>query len=212
MFIPTVAKGVIIRRPRIVAIAERLQLDRKAVRCLQRLRRRYGDGPLLLDEIRYTGDDTTPKLPFLRACILESVRLWPTTPMILRQTNAVTSWSNGEMPANTGLLIYVPFFHRDEARLSFADSFTPERWLEEPDEARWPLSPFSAGPARCPGQQMVLLLTSLVLSSLLRDRELRLQPAGRLTARRPLPATLNNFSLRFTIHALEATRARSSAA
>src|SRR5437588_12420328 len=48
VFIPTVAKGVILRRPRVVAMAERLQLDRTAVRCLQRLRRRYGDGPLLL--------------------------------------------------------------------------------------------------------------------------------------------------------------------
>jgi cytochrome P450 len=166
------------------------------------------------EEIRCADDRAIPTLPFVRACIMESVRLWPTTPMVLRQTDAPTSWSNGEMPANTGVLIFVPFFHRDDARLSFADSFAPEQWLAEPDEARWPLIPFSAGPARCPGQQLVLLLTSLVVSSLLRDRELRLQPAGRLTALRPLPATLNHFSLRFTLHARVMTpaRSRSSAA
>jgi hypothetical protein len=43
VFIPTVAKGVILRHPKVEALAERLQLDRTAVRCLQRLRRRYGD-------------------------------------------------------------------------------------------------------------------------------------------------------------------------
>lgn len=61
------------------------------------------------------------------------------------------------------------------------------------------LIPFSAGPAVCAGQQLVLLLTSLMLASLLRDRELRLESPTRLNALRPLPATLNNFSLRFSI-------------
>lgn len=45
--VPTVARGVI-SRPRVVALAERLDLDRRAVRRMQRLRDRYGPGPLLL--------------------------------------------------------------------------------------------------------------------------------------------------------------------
>jgi cytochrome P450 len=161
------------------------------------------------DEIRYAGDSSTPKLPFLRACIMESVRLWPTTPMILRQTDAPTSWGNGEMPADTGVLIFVPFFHRDDEQLSFANRFEPERWMGEPEPDRWPLIPFSAGPARCPGQQVVLLLTSLVLASLLGDSELRMQPTRRLDPHQPLPATLNNFSVRFTVHPRAITSARS---
>src|SRR4051812_7806275 len=48
VIIPTVAKGALIRRPTVVALAERLDLDRRAVRRMQRLRERYGDGPLLL--------------------------------------------------------------------------------------------------------------------------------------------------------------------
>src|SRR5215213_7883215 len=46
--LPTIAKGVILRRPSTVALAERLQLDRRAVRRMQALRDRYGTGPLLL--------------------------------------------------------------------------------------------------------------------------------------------------------------------
>ena len=43
---PTIAKGVIVRRPKVVGVAERLDLDGGAVRRMQKLRRRYGDGPL----------------------------------------------------------------------------------------------------------------------------------------------------------------------
>jgi len=46
--IPTFAKGVIIRRPPMVALAERWKLDRRAVRFMQRLRNKYLSGPLLL--------------------------------------------------------------------------------------------------------------------------------------------------------------------
>lgn len=46
--IPTVAKGPIIRRPKIVALTEALDLDTRAVRRMQRLRDTYGPGPLML--------------------------------------------------------------------------------------------------------------------------------------------------------------------
>src|SRR3954452_18304586 len=45
---PTVAKGPIIRRHAMVALAERLALDRRAIRRMQRLRDRYGPGPVML--------------------------------------------------------------------------------------------------------------------------------------------------------------------
>lgn len=48
ILIPTLAKGLIIRRPRVVALAERFELDRRAVGRMQRLRDLYGSGPLLL--------------------------------------------------------------------------------------------------------------------------------------------------------------------
>lgn len=45
---PVVARGVIIRRPRAVALAEKADADRLLVRTLQRLRSRYGTAPLRL--------------------------------------------------------------------------------------------------------------------------------------------------------------------
>src|SRR4051794_27545046 len=45
---PLVARGMLLRRPGVVAVAERLDADRRAVRLMQRLRERYGAGPLQL--------------------------------------------------------------------------------------------------------------------------------------------------------------------
>src|SRR4051794_9075894 len=45
---PLVARGLIIRRPGPVALSARWDLDARAVRLLQHLRDRHGDGPLRL--------------------------------------------------------------------------------------------------------------------------------------------------------------------
>jgi cytochrome P450 len=135
--------------------------------------------------------------PFLRACVLESVRLWPTTPAILRDTTHETSWESGAVPANSALMIFVPYFHRDPRRLSYADSFAPGIWLDGGSPDDWPLIPFSAGPAECPGRNLVLLLTSSLLGALLGQHRWRQTHPRPLDTRTPLPGTLSPFRLRF---------------
>ena len=71
------------------------------------------------------------------------------------------------------------------------------------DRSRLQTCPLRAAPF------LVLLLTSLVLASLVRDRELNIESAHQLRAHYALPATLNNFSLRFSIHDRAARRLRS---
>ncbi|MEQ7734828.1 hypothetical protein, partial [Escherichia coli] len=48
VFMPTAAKGPLIRRPRVEALSERLGLDRRATARMQQLDRKYPRGPLLL--------------------------------------------------------------------------------------------------------------------------------------------------------------------
>lgn len=144
-------------------------------------------------------------LPFLRSTVLEALRLWPTTPAVLRQTTRATSWDGGTMPAGTGVLIFAPFFHRDDRRMACADRFAPELWLEG-DKVRqaqnrdWPLIPFSSGPVTCPARNLVLMLTSVMLGALIGEgddgRALTLAPHQRLDPAR-LPGTLDNYGLRF---------------
>ncbi|WP_308214087.1 cytochrome P450 [Mycolicibacterium conceptionense] len=153
-----------------------------------------------LDE---AADPGQPALrPYLRATVLESVRLWPTTPAILRDTTSDTTWGEGAdrftIAKGAGLMIVVPAFHRDEALLPYAHQFVPDIWLDGRAQQQPQLVPFSAGPAECPGRNLVLLATSTMLANLLHALDLRLTSTPRVEADQPLPMTLNQLTLDFT--------------
>ncbi|KGM14109.1 cytochrome P450 [Cellulomonas bogoriensis] len=142
-------------------------------------------------------DLSTPQdLSFLRACILESLRLWATTPAVLRESTERTLWEDGPMPESTSILTYAPLFHRDDENLPYANEFDPDVWLDPAKARDWPLIPFSAGPAECPGRNLVLHVSSSILAMILAGTELRLEDEDRL---HPLPSVLDPFSLRFPV-------------
>jgi cytochrome P450 len=151
-------------------------------------------------------------LPFLRACVLESLRLWTTTPVILRQSTREVQWPDGDMGTGCGVLIYVPYFHRDEAHVPQAHSFAPERWLDPNDDEGWPLVPFSEGPVFCPGRQLALMLSSAVLASLIEKSSFRLSSEHALDPQTRLPGALNNYSLRFAVMGTQLDGSRERAA
>ncbi|UOY00094.1 cytochrome P450 [Blastococcus sp. PRF04-17] len=138
----------------------------------------------------------SPDLPYTRAALLESLRLWPTTPAILRDTTEETTWESGTLPAGASVLVFAPFFHRDATRLDEAHRFAPELWLRERTADDWPLVPFSAGPGMCPGRNLVLLTASVLLGRLVEQHDWELVRGG-LARSRPLPGTLDPFRLRF---------------
>jgi cytochrome P450 len=135
-----------------------------------------------------------PDLPYLQASVLESVRLWPTTMVILRDSTTRI----GEFPAGTAFVIVSSYFHRDPA-LPYADRFTPEIWLDGRARDNWSLVPFSGGPGECPGRNLVLFTTGTLLGTLL-DRY-HLRPVGGLDPAGPLPGTLDHTALRFAVTA-----------
>lgn len=152
-----------------------------------------------LDAVRYQIADQAhaeaPPLPLLRATVLESLRLWATTPMILRETTREVEFDHGVMPAGTSVLIFAPFFHRDDANLDFAHRFAPEVWDHQRTREEWPLVPFSAGPGVCPGRHLVLLLTSTFIAQIVGRRSIDLRSHSLEPGN--LPVVLDNFSLRF---------------
>lgn len=141
-------------------------------------------------------DLTQPQpLPYLRACVLDTVRLWPTTPALLRESTQHTGWG----PKGTTTFLYTPFFHRDPDTLPGADRFTPEIWLDGTAAAHPALTPFSAGPGQCPGRNVVLLTTSTMLAAVLAHHEVSLHGKHAIDPTRPLPATLDNFGTQLRI-------------
>lgn len=152
--------------------------------------------PDAADRARTESSSGSPDLPFLRACVLESLRLWPTTPAILRDTTEQTHWQAGVLPTGASVVLYAPFFHRDDTRVPEAHRFAPELWLRERTDDDWPLVPFSGGPAMCPGRNVVLLTASVMLAALTERHRFTIRGAP-LDPARPLPGTLSPFRLRF---------------
>ncbi|WP_024803567.1 cytochrome P450 [Nocardia sp. BMG51109] len=156
---------------------------------------------------RAMSDAADPARPdlrqYLRACMLESVRLWPTTPIILRELTDDTTWRDGDdsfaLAPDATVLITVPAFHRDPDLVPFANEFVPEVWLDGRAERYPQLVPFSGGPAVCPGRNLVLFTTGTLLAHLLHALEFRLVSQPRPTPDEPLPLTFNNFGLSFAV-------------
>lgn len=138
-------------------------------------------------------------LPFLRACVLDTVRLWPTTPALLRESTTSTMWGDQAMPPRTTFLIYTPLFHRDTRTLPYADRFSPDIWLDGTAQRNPALVPFSDGAGKCPGRNLVLFVVSTMLARLLESHSYQLTSVTRVDPERPMPATLDNFSLRFRL-------------
>ncbi|MEU6641214.1 cytochrome P450 [Saccharomonospora sp. NPDC046836] len=154
--------------------------------------------------------------PYLRSCVLEAVRLWPTTPMLVRESITATSWRGVQLPVGTTFVAFAPYFHRDPGQVPFADTFAPETWLDGRARRFPALVPFSTGPGQCPGKNLVLYVTSTLLAELCRHGVYRLAAPRRLSPRllaprlltpntlsplRPLPTTLDHFGLRFAYEA-----------
>jgi hypothetical protein len=138
-----------------------------------------------------------PDLPnndHIRALFLDTQRLWPTTPAILRESVGSTSWSPGTVADGTGLIIFTPFFHRDDERQANANRLDCAAWLDQ-DPASPPFLSFSGGPGQCPGRQVVTLIATAWLATLVKQQLTLLHPADLLRADR-LPGNFNYFSIR----------------
>lgn len=144
------------------------------------------------DEVRqHEADDPggPVRMPTLRASVLEALRLWPTTLVILRDPAPDGPWGRD---ADT-VAIVSSFFHRDEDRLDFADRFTPDAWHDGRADPARGIVPFSDGPAACPGRDLVLYTAASLLGAILRGTE-ELRPGRHpgLGGPEPLPHTFDH--------------------
>ena len=130
----------------------------------------------LLDQYRSRADgswrvvvrySTGAGLTYVRACLCEAMRLWPTTPLLSRETLVELSWRGARVPAGTQILIFNTFHHRDRERLAYADRFAPEEWIDGSAGEDWGLNFFSHGPQGCPGAGLSLLIGAAVIAELL---------------------------------------------
>ncbi|GGM40658.1 cytochrome P450 [Dactylosporangium sucinum] len=137
--------------------------------------------------------DAPPLYPFVRACVQDTARLWPTTLIVLRESTTATDWGGTTLRAGTTFMLPSSYHHRDETAMHNADAFDPEAWLSGAPRRSATIYPFSAGPGACPGRNLVLLSTTTLIAALLaRFPDLR-NPCPLIE---PLPRTLDHAGLR----------------
>lgn len=131
--------------------------------------------------------DALEMLPFLKAVIHESLRLYPPAYVIQRTSLEPLCFAGYYFPANTTFIMSQWVMHRDPRYFDAPEAFRPERWLTE-RASRLPAYayfPFGGGPRRCIGQGFAIMEASLLIALLAQRFRFRLVSAEK-TSPEPL--------------------------
>ncbi|EMD67451.1 hypothetical protein GGP41_007347 [Bipolaris sorokiniana] len=116
--------------------------------------------------------DTLHHLPFMTACLKESLRVHPVVPIpIFRKTPQGGNAIDGQwIPENTRVAVSQFAAYHHSTNFKDADSFIPERWLPGTgydSDHKDAFQPFSLGPRNCIGQNLANHEMRIILAKLL---------------------------------------------
>jgi cytochrome P450 len=103
--------------------------------------------------------DDLDKMPYLQACISESLRLYPPVPMFSRSTTEPMTLAGVTIPRGMDVSISPWLLHRDSSVWPQPDEFLPERWLGDGGAHKvhhFSYMPFAQGPRNCIGKMFAL--------------------------------------------------------
>jgi cytochrome P450 len=132
-----------------------------------------------IDEAALDQPDVLDRLPYTRAVIDECLRLYPPAWVITRRCLQPDVLSGCEIAAGATVILSPYVMHRDLRSWPEPRTFRPERFLSgaAPDAGRGPLTylPFGAGPRLCIGRDLALLEMPLIVASVARRLNFRLE-------------------------------------
>ncbi|KAI2946036.1 hypothetical protein CBS147322_7314 [Aspergillus niger] len=118
-------------------------------------------------------------LPYLKACLEESLRLSPPVPRGLeRKTPPEGMYILGErIPGNFTVSVPTYAVHRDPEIFPDPEAFRPERWLEDDEKVkqmRAVFIPFSSGARACIGRNITFMEQQILVATLVHRYEFAL--------------------------------------
>lgn len=118
-----------------------------------------------------------PALPFARAVVEETLRLYPPIPLLAREAQQDVELAGQPVPKG-GIVMVVPWLlHRHRALWPKPDHFLPERFLPDaPPRPRHAFIPFSLGPRVCTGAHFAMAEATICLATLAQRFAPRLAP------------------------------------
>lgn len=134
------------------------------------------------------GEDELGKLPYLKAVVMEALRLYPPAPLLYR--TRVAENDNGEavviggyeIEPGTKFIINGWAIARDPEIWEDAEEFVPERFMRKEKEEclEFEMIPFGGGRRGCPGMGMGMVSIHLALANLLYSFDWGLPPSAPL--------------------------------
>jgi len=143
-----------------------------------------------------------PRLPYTRAVLAESMRLYPPVWGMGRRALTAHTLGGYDIPRDS-LVIVSPFITQRDARFfPEPERFRPQRWLDESaqERPRFSYFPFGGGARQCIGEQFAWMEGVLLLATLGQRWRLRLVP-GHTIEFNPLVTLRPKHGMRMTLHA-----------
>ncbi|MBY0240477.1 MAG: cytochrome P450 [Burkholderiaceae bacterium] len=133
------------------------------------------------DEVRQYAPDPAAftmeqmdRLPYLNACIQESMRIKPVAPFLPMEAMHDTTVAGIHVPAHTLVWCVMRHHSMADSHVPQPAQFDPQRWLQDGPGAidRKVSMPFGAGPRICPGRYLALLEMKVAMAMLLASFEI----------------------------------------
>ncbi|GAB4845227.1 hypothetical protein Ancab_040123 [Ancistrocladus abbreviatus] len=127
---------------------------------------------------RLVDESDMKNLIYLEAVVKETMRLYPTVPLVPREASTDCIISGYHVPMGTRLFVNVHKIHRDLQVWTDPDEFRPERFLTTHKNIdvrgqNFELIPFGSGRRICPGISFALHFIPLTLANLLHRFQIR---------------------------------------
>uniref|UniRef100_A0A915EL41 Cytochrome P450 n=1 Tax=Ditylenchus dipsaci TaxID=166011 RepID=A0A915EL41_9BILA len=106
---------------------------------------------------------------YLDVCLKETLRMFPSVPLIARQVTEDTTIKSFAIPAGTGVVIVPSMVHRDPKYWKNPEVFDPDRFLGDYLKHPYCYIPFSAGARNCIGQRFALMEEKCLIANILRQ-------------------------------------------
>ena len=137
----------------------------------------------VLGDSQHASPNTLANMPYLKACVRETLRLYPVLSGIPRRPTTDLVLSGYHIPAGSAQLEFLVYqMSRDEKIFSDAGAFRPERWLRKKDEGlkesleAFASIPFGFGTRMCVGRRVAELELHLLLARIMQQFVIRYPP------------------------------------
>lgn len=135
------------------------------------------------------------QMTVLSGCLQEAMRLWPTTPLLVRETTVSVEFAGEELPPRSQVMIFNSFNHRDPEFGDDLDRFVPERWTAQRSDVQF--NHLSNGSQSCAGKNLAIWIGTAVMASLMRRHQYTLLNPT-MNPNRPLSHAMNHFRTRLS--------------